>query len=162
MKKHWRFFVHMWSLWALESFGKKNSKQNKKWSGDGAHGGCFQGFGILSFFFFSGHMTWTGWDFLTVFHNKFRASCGEPQCLLPLFAETCSSSSSIHITQSPPSPLSMPLPSSRLRVLFFVSCVMSIYLSIDLSVHFTRGLLVAAAAAGSVCYNAAIRLAATS
>ena len=76
-------------------------------------------------------------------------------------SETCSSSSSIHITQSPPSPLSKPPPSSRLRVPFFVSCVMSIYLSIDLSVHFLPGLLLIAAAASCwwvhllyhCCYN---------
>ena len=99
----------------------------------------------------------------TILH-KCRTSCGRPQCVLPLFAETCSSSSSIPITQSPPSPLSKPPPSSRLRVLFFVSCVMIIiYLSIDLSVHFSPGLLVAAAAAGFVCNTAvAILLAATS
>ena len=46
-------------------------------------------------------------------------------------------------------------------VLFFVSCVMTIYLSIDLSVHFSPGLL-AARAAGFVCYTAALLLAATS
>ena len=98
----------------------------------------------------------------TIFNNQFRASCGRPQCVLPPFAETCFSSSSIPITHSPPSPLSKPPPSSRLRVLFFVSCVMSIYLSIDLSAHFSPGLL-AAAAAGFVCYTAAtVLLAATS
>ena len=71
------------------------------------------------------------------------------------------SSSSIPITKSPPSPLPKPPPSSRLRVLFFVSCVMSIYLSIDLSVHFfSPGLL--AAAVSFVCYTAATLLAATS
>ena len=95
------------------------------------------------------------------FHNKFRASCGRLQCVLPLFAETCSSSSSIPITQSPPSLLYKPPPSSRLRVLFLVSCVMSIYLSIDPSVHFfSPGLL--AAAVSFVCYTAATLLAATS
>ena len=67
----------------------------------------------------------------TIFHKKFGASRGRPQCSLPHFAETCSSSSSIPIT--PPSPLSKPPPNSRLRVLFLVSCVMSMYLSIDLS-----------------------------
>ena len=61
------------------------------------------------------------------FHNKLRASCGRPQCVLPPFAGTCSSSSSIPITSSPPSPLSKPPPSSRLRVFFFVTCVISIY-----------------------------------
>ena len=46
---------------------------------------------------------------------------------------------------------------------FFVSCVMSIYLSIDLCVHFSPGLLAAAAAPGFVCYiAAAVLLAATS
>ena len=40
---------------------------------------------------------------------------------------------------------------------FFVSCVMSIYLSIDLCVHFSPGLL-AAAAAGFACYTAAAEL----
>ena len=65
------------------------------------------------------------------------------------------------ITQSPPSLLYKPPPSSRLRVLFLVSCVMSIYLSIDLSVHFfSPGLL--AAAVSFVCYTAATLLAATS
>ena len=93
---------------------------------------------------FPRYMTWTCWDFLTTFHNKFRASCGRPQCVLPPFAETCSSISAIPITQSPPSPLSKPPPSSRLSVLFFVSCVMSIYQSIDPSVHFfSPGLLAA-------------------
>ena len=99
--------------------------------------------------------------FLSIFHNTFRASYGRPQCVLPPFAETCSSSSSIPIIQSPPSLLYKPPPSSRLRVLFFVSCVMSIYLSIDLSVHFfSPGLL--AAAVSFVCYTAATLLAATS
>ena len=79
--------------------------------------------------------------FFRIFHNTVRPSCGRPRCVLPPFAETCSSSSSIPITQSPPSPLSTPPPRSRLRVLFFMSCVMSIYLSIDLSVHFLPGLL---------------------
>ena len=62
---------------------------------------------------------------LGLFHdfNKLRASCGRPQCVLPPFAETCTSSSSIHITKSPPSSFSKPSPSSRLPVLFFVSCV---------------------------------------
>ena len=47
------------------------------------------------------------------------------------------------------------------QVLFLVSCVMSIYLSIDLSVHFSPGLL--AAAAGFVCYyTTAVLPAATS
>ena len=96
--------------------------------------------------------------FLSIFHNTFRASYGRPQCVLPPFAETCSSSSSIPIIQSPPSPLSKPPPSSRLHVLRLVSCVMSIYLSIDLS----PGLLLKAAAVGFVCYTAAIRLAPTS
>ena len=65
-------------------------------------------------------------------------------------------------TRSPPSPLSKPAPRSRLRVLFLVSCVISIYLSINLSVQFSPGLL-AAAATGFVCYTAAaVRLAATS
>ena len=50
------------------------------------------------------------------------------------------------ISQSPPSPRSKPPPSSRLRVLFFVSCVMSIYLSNDLSERLlSPGLLAAAA-----------------
>ena len=44
----------------------------------------------------------------------------------------------------------------------FVSCVMSIYLSIDLSVHFSPSLVAAATVAGFVCYSAAIILAATS
>ena len=101
------------------------------------------GFGNLLDQICTGYITWTCWDFFTILHNKFRASCGRPQCVLPSFAETCSSSSSIPITQSPPSPLSKPPPSSRLRVLFFVSCVMSIYLSIDLTVHFSPGLLAA-------------------
>ena len=119
------------------------------------------GFGNLLDQICTGYITWTCWDFFTILHNKFRASCGRPQCVLPSFAETCSSSSSIPITQSPPSPLSKPPPSSRLRVLFFVSCVMSIYLSIDLSVHFfSPGLL--AAAVSFVCYTAATLLAATS
>ena len=44
-----------------------------------------------------------------------------------------------------------------------MSCVLSIYLSIDLSVHFSPGLLAAAAAPGFVCYiAAAVLLAATS
>ena len=39
---------------------------------------------------------------------------------------------------SPPSALSKPSNSSRLRVLFFVSCVMSTYISIDLSLSIFR------------------------
>ena len=96
----------------------------------------------------------------TIFH-KLRASCGRPQCVVPPVTEACSSSSSVPIIQSLPSPLSKPPPSSWLRVLIFVSCVMSIYLSIDLSVHiFSPGLLTAAAS--FVCYTAATLLAATS
>ena len=71
------------------------------------------GFGNLLDQICTGYITWTCWDFFTILHNKFRASCGRPQCVLPSFAETCSSSSSIPITQSPPSPLSKPPPSSR-------------------------------------------------
>ena len=107
-------------------------------------------------------MTWTCWDVFTIFHYKLRASCSRPQCAQPPIADTCSSRSSIPITQSPPSPLSKQPPSSRLRVLFFVSGEMSIDLSIDLSVHFLHGLLAAAAAAGFVYYSAVIRLAAAS
>ena len=103
-------------------------------------------------------MTWTCWEIFTIFH-MFRASCGRPKFVLPPFAETCSSSSSFPITQYPRSPLSKPPPSSTLRVLFFVSCVMSICISIDLSVHISPGmLLIAAAAAGFVCYTSAILL----
>ena len=138
-------------------------KTKQQWSGGGAHGGCFQDLEICEIKFAQGCMTWTCWDFFTIFH-KFRTSCGRPQCVLPPFAETCSSSSSIPIIHSPPSPLSKPPPSSSLRVLCFVSCVMSIYLSIELSVYFSPGLLpaAAAAAAGFVCYTAAMLLAATS
>ena len=39
-------------------------------------------------------MTWTCVRFFTIFH-KLRASCGRPQCVLPPFAEICSSCSSI-------------------------------------------------------------------
>ena len=135
-------------------------KTKQQWSGGGAHGGCFQDLEICEIKFAQGCMTWTCWDFFTIFH-KFQAWCGRTQCVLPSFAETCSSTSSILITHSPPSPLSKPPPSSRLRVLFFLSRVMSIYLSIDLSVHFfSPGLL--AAAVSFVCYTVAALLAATS
>ena len=66
-----------------------------------------------------------------------------------------------HYQIAPPSQFSKPPPSLRLRVLFFVSCVIRIYLSIDVYVHFSPGLL--PVAAGFVCYyTAAILPAATS
>ena len=68
-------------------------------------------------------MTSTCWDFLTIFHNKLRASCGRPQSVLPPFAETCSSSSSIPITQSPPSPLSLQA-AAQLEVACPIFCVL--------------------------------------
>ena len=43
-------------------------------------------------------MTWTcagTVGHFTIFHNELRAPCGRPQCVLPPFAETCSSNSSI-------------------------------------------------------------------
>ena len=58
--------------------------------------------------------------------SPLRAACGRPQCVLPPFAGTCSSTSSTSISLSPPSPLSKPPLSSRLRVVFIVSFVMSI------------------------------------
>ena len=85
--------------------------------------------------------------FFTIFHNKLRASCGRPQCVLPPFAETCSSCSSIPITHSPPSPLSKPPPSSKLRVF---SVRRDEHLSIDRPVIFYAS---PAAAAGFVCYS---------
>ena len=63
---------------------EKEIKTNKKCSGGGAHGGCFNDLEICEINFFSGYMAWTCWDFLTIFHNKFRASCGRPQCVLHL------------------------------------------------------------------------------
>ena len=118
------------------SFGKKKRKQQKKAQGVVLMTGAsriwkFVKPNLLRVYYV---------DLLGLFmiFHKLRASCGRPQCVLPHFAETCSVSSSIPITQSPPSPLSKPPPSSWLLVLFLVSCVMSIYLSIDLSVHFFR------------------------
>ena len=101
-----------------ESRKKENKKKKKKCSGGDAHGGFFQDLEIVKSNFAQGirsyvRMTRTRWDIFTTFHNKFRASCGRPKCVLPLFADTCSSSSSIPITQSPPSPLYKPPPSSR-------------------------------------------------
>ena len=120
---------------SLESFEKKNENKRKM-----LRGWCsfrvLPRFGSMLNKICSGYMTRTCWDILPIFHNKFGFWCGRPQCLLPPFAETCPSNSSISIRPSPPSPLSKPPRSSRLRVLFFVSCVMSIYLSIDFSCHF--------------------------
>ena len=108
-------------------------------------------------------MTWTLWDLRSIFYDfsqqassfvRSTALCSATlrrDLLLQLL-------NPYHIRKSPPSLLSKPTLSSRLLVLFFVSCVMSIYLSIDLSVHF----FASPAAAGFVCYTAAILLAATS
>ena len=92
------------------------------------------------------------------FHNKLRASCGRPQCVPPLFAETAPP-----VHQSLSHNLRRRRFPSRRRArgclsYFFVSCVISIYLSIDLSVH----LFASPTAAGFSCYTTAILLAATS
>ena len=77
-------------------------------------------------------MTWTCWHVLSVFHNKLRASCVNRSVFC-------------HLSTRPGPPaaqfLPKPPPSLRLRVLFFWCYVMSIYLWIDLSVHFSPGVL---------------------
>ena len=109
----------------------------------------------------SGYVTWTRWNFFNDFSQRFELRAVDRSVFCHIFAEACFSSSSIPISQSPPSTLSKPPPSSRLGVLFFVSFVMSIYLSIELSVHFfSPG---PPAADGSfVCYTIATLLAAAS
>ena len=103
-------------------------------------------------------MTWTLWDLRSIFYDfsqqassfvRSTALCSATlrrDLLLQLL-------NPYHIRKSPPSLLSKPTLSSRLLVLFFVSCVMSIYRSICLSIFSPRLLL---AAAGFVCYTAAI------
>ena len=99
--------------------------QNKKCSGGHDSWRVLPGFGISLDKFAQG--IWHGRpvtyvQYIWIFHNKLRASCDRPQRIPPPFAETCSSSSSTPITQSPPSPLSKPPPSLRLGD--FVFCVM--------------------------------------
>ena len=91
------------------------------------------------------------------FTTKLRHSGGRPQCVLPTFAETCSSCSSIpsHNLRRHRSPSRHPARSC----VFFVTCVMSIYRSICLCIclpHLVQH------AGGVVCYAPAIVLAATS
>ena len=96
--------------------------------------------------------------FLPFFTISFDVRAVDRTQCLPRFAETCSSTSSFPITRTPPSLLSKPPPSSRLRVLFVVPRVMSIYLSTDLSVSIFRAALpglLAAVTVGFVCYISA-------
>ena len=97
--------------------------------------------------------------FFTIFHKKFRASYGRPQCVLPPSAETCSSSSSSPNTVSAVTTLQAAV---QLEVACFIFCILrDKHLSIDRPVSpFFR--LASPAAAGFVCYIAAILLVATS
>ena len=127
------------SLSAVETFGGENANTHKK--KNFAQGRCswrvLPGLRNFSNQICSGrreeNMTWTCVRFFTIFH-KLRASCGRPQFRLYHLSPGPSPPAPLSITSSPPSPLSKPPPGSRLRVLLFVSCVMSIYLSIDLSI----------------------------
>ena len=96
----------------------------------GAHGGCLQDLGICENTLAEGggrkNMTWICVWVCTIYYIKLRSSRDRPWRVLPPFAGTCSSSSSVPITSSRPTPVSKPPPSSRLRVFLFVSFVMSI------------------------------------
>ena len=107
--------------------GKKGEKTLLR---GGAHGGCLQDLGICENTLAEGggrkNITWICVWVCTIYYSKLRSSCDRPWRVLPPFAGTCSSSSSVPITSSRPTPVSKPPPSSRLRVFLFVSFVMSI------------------------------------
>ena len=91
-------------------------------------------------------MTWTCWDFFYDFSPQASSFVRSTAVLSATFRRDLLLQllNPYHII-SAVIVLSKPPPSSRLRVLYFVSCVVSIHLSIDLSVLiFSPGLLAAA------------------
>ena len=100
-------------------------------------GGALPGFGKLSSQICSGNMTWTCSNLRRTLHDFSQQASS-----FVLSTAVCSATfrrdlllqllNPYHIISAVT--LSKPPPSSRFRVLFFVSCVMSIYLSIDLPV----------------------------
>ena len=146
----------------IREFRKNEMKTQNRCSGRGAHGGCFQDLEICENKFAQGekNVTWTCWD-LRSFFSRFSQSSSFVRStsvysatfhrdLLLLLLNPCNIFSAVTALQA----------AAQLEgaCLLCPICVMSIYLSIDLSVHFAAS----PAAAGFVCYTAAILLAATS
>ena len=153
---------------------KKKKTKTKKMHRGWCSWRVLPGFGILLSQICSRDMTWTCWDFQRFFTTSFELRAVDrgvfchlsPRPVSPAapFAETCFSILNPYHAISAVTALQAAAHLEVACSIFFVSCVMSIiYLSIDLSVHFSPGLLSAAAAAGFVCYTAvAILPAATS